>query len=312
MHLQTNTLLLLTLVSVGCTKSAPSLTAASADVQTTSSVYASRTDALTDYENNYVGSSLGSTTWSGDVENCDAGATSAEDKTMTLQRLNYFRRLVGLPDEVTLVDSLDDKAQQAALMMKANNQLNHYPDETWHCFSPAGQLAAARSNLALGATGPDAVTAYIQDAGLTSVGHRRWILFPSLTKAGTGDTDCSNALWLIGDFGNRPSLPYVAYPGNGFIPSPLVFSYWSFSVEAADYSQASVKVTGPSGESRSVSVFAQENGCGDNTLVWNMNDLNTDTLSADRSFQVNIAHVLVGGQSKDYQYTVNIVAVAGR
>ncbi|HTJ15080.1 MAG TPA: CAP domain-containing protein [Dinghuibacter sp.] len=310
MHLHLRLLAAVT-VAISCTKSTPSLSpSAPIDAQTT--VYESRDEALADYTTNYLGSSLNGVTWNGDVENCDAGTTSAEDKALTLQRLNYFRRLSGLPDGVTLVDSLNDKAQQAALMMKANNQLNHYPDPGWHCFSPMGQLAAARSNLALGVTGPDAVTAYMQDAGLTNVGHRRWVLFPSLTKAGTGDTDFSNALWLIGDFGNRPALPFVAYPGNGFIPSPLVFPYWSFSVEAADFSQATIQVTGPSGESRSVSVFTPEMGCGDNTLVWNMNDLNTDTLTADRSFRVNVSHVLVGGQPKDYQYTVSIVAVAVR
>lgn len=274
-------------------------------------VYSSRAAALADYQTSYLGSALDSTGWNGNTENCDPGTTSAADQAMVLQRVNYFRRLVGLPDNVVFVDSLNEKAQQAALMMKANNQLNHYPDETWHCFTPAGQLAAANSDIALGVSGPDAITAYIQDAGVTDAGHRRWILFPALSKAGNGDTDFSNALWLVGGFGSRPSLPFVAYPGNGYIPAPLVFSYWSFSVETGDYSQASVSVTGPSGEARSLTLLTPLNGCGDNTLVWNMNDLNTDTLTADAAFQVTVSNVRVGGQIKDYQYTVQVMAIPG-
>jgi hypothetical protein len=272
-------------------------------------VYQNRDEALADYENNYLGSEYDNVGWTGNTDNCEAGTTSQVNKDKVLQRLNYFRRLAGLPDNVVLVDSLNEKAQQAALIMKANNQLNHYPGADWHCSTPAGQDGAANSDIALGASGPAAVTLYMQDAGVTDLGHRRWILFPSLASAGSGDTDFSNAIYLIGGFGARPAMPFVAYPGNGYTPAPLVFQTWSFSVPAADFSRAAISVTGPGNVPAGITVNALPNGYGDNAVSWNMNDLQTGNLTADQSYEVSVSGVKVAGQIVNYHYTVQIMAV---
>jgi hypothetical protein len=275
-------------------------------------VYQNRDEAMADYVNNYLGSRYDSVGWTGNTDNCEAGTTSQINKDMVLLRLNYFRRLVGLPDNVVLVDSLNEKAQQAALMMKANNQLSHYPTAAWHCSSPEGQDGAANSDIALGVSGPTAVTLYMQDAGVTDLGHRRWILFPSLASAGDGDTDFSNAIYLIGGFGARPSMPFVAYPGNGYIPAPLVFQTWSFSVPTADFSQAAINVTGPGNTPASITVASLPNGYGDNAISWNMNDLQTNTITADQSYQVSITNVKVSGKAVNYHYTVQIMAITAQ
>ena len=90
---------------------------------------------------------------------CDAGTNSAAFLTAELWRINWFRAMSGIPADVTFSTSEDAEDQSAALMMSANNQLMHVGiPPAWSCFSDSGTNAAANSNLALGADGPDAIT----------------------------------------------------------------------------------------------------------------------------------------------------------
>lgn len=267
---------------------------------------ADRATALADYQTNYLGSALNNVGWTGNTDDCDAGNSSPDARNKLLQRLKYFRRLAGLPDSIVLNDSLNRKCQEAALMMESNNQLCHYPTPDWHCFTSEGQEAAAFSNLALGTSGPDVIDLYIADEGVTSLGHRRWILFPPLVEVGTGDTQHSNALWVIGNFGPPVTMPFVAYPGNGYIPAPLVFPTWSFAVSGADFSGASVRMTDSSGNTIPVSSHITAQGYGDNAIAWSPENLAPGTLTADMLINVSVSGVMVQGVSKDYQYQVHI------
>jgi uncharacterized protein YkwD len=268
---------------------------------------AGRAAAVNDYQVNYLGSSISSTGWVGDPDNCDAGTTPDATKQKVLQRLNYFRRLSGVP-AVVLDANYSAEAQEAALIMRDNNALNHYPPTTWKCVTPTGQLAAANSNLALGTGGSGAIDLYIADEGVTALGHRRWALFPALDTVGTGDTDYTNALWVIGGFGTRPSIEYSAYPGNGYIPAPLVYDVWSFSVSAADFSGATVTVTDAKGISYPVTISQTGNGYGDNTLAWTFQQ-SFSQISTDLQLNVSVSEVKVSGQTKSFQYSVYIMAL---
>ena len=268
---------------------------------------AGRSAAVSDYQTNYLGTETSSIGWTGSSENCDPGDTPDDLKQKEVRRLNYFRRLSGLP-AVTLNVTYSAKAQQAALMMKDNDALNHYPPTSWKCFTPDGQSAAANSNLTLGVAGTDAIDAYIQDAGVTTLGHRRWALFPSLTEVGTGDTDFTNALWVIGGFGTRPANPFSAYPGNGYIPLGLVYPVWSFSISAADFTGASVSVTDNTGNTYPVALSLTDNGYGDNTLGWTFQQ-NFSSNKRDLILHVTVSGVKVSGATHSYSYTVDIIAI---
>jgi uncharacterized protein YkwD len=296
----------------GCTKEqAASNPTSSATSDPSSAAFTpdsiSRSVAVTDYQTNYLGSGISSVGWTGSSENCDPGTTPDITKQKEVQRLNYFRRLCSLP-AVTLNSTYSAKAQQAALMMKDNSALNHYPPTSWKCFTPDGQTAAANSNLTLGVAGPDAIDAYISDDGVSTLGHRRWALFPSLTEVGSGDTDFTNALWVIGGFGTRPSNTFTAYPGNGYIPAPLVYTVWSFSVSAADFTGASVTVTDTAGTNYPVELSLIANGYGDNTLSWTFQqDLRGN--KSDLILNVTVSGVKVSGATQRYNYTVDILAI---
>ncbi|HYP16776.1 MAG TPA: CAP domain-containing protein, partial [Opitutus sp.] len=126
--------------------------------------------------------------WTGSYTTGAAGDTASAYKEATLLRINFFRALAGVPAAVALNPTFNGKAQQAALMMSANNTLQHTGIPTsWTFYTAQGAEAAASSNLALGLAGPDAITGYIEDSGANNatVGHRRWLLYPQTREMGT-------------------------------------------------------------------------------------------------------------------------------
>lgn len=221
----------------------------------------------------YLGDVVEDVGWSGSVIGCSPGAPTARAQAATLSRINYFRTMAGL-GPVAFDRTLSTQAQQAALMMHANDRLDHHPVPGWKCWTADGALAASRSNLALGASGPAAIDLYMDDpfAGNEAAGHRRWILYPIQRVMGSGSTSIANALSVFA-FDNswprpEPDLP-VAWPSAGYFPQELEpWGRWSLSIADADFSGAAVSVTGPTGATLPVTVHRPQWGYGDHTLVW--------------------------------------------
>ena len=145
--------------------------------------------------------------WTGSTASCTAGTLSDQAHSKVLQRINYYRRLAGLADDIVLDTVKNTKSQQAALIMSANSNLSHNPPPTWRCYTAEGAEAAGKSNLGLGFHSTNAIDGYMEDFGTnnTAVGHRRWILYSRAKVMGHGSTSNSQALWVIGDL--RPPLP---------------------------------------------------------------------------------------------------------
>ena len=128
-----------------------------------------------------------------------------------------------MPENIILNNELNEKCQEAALMMHANSSLNHYPPIEWSCYSEDGYDAASHSNLAMGTHSSSSITAYIRDngSGNYAVGHRRWILYSRASEFGTGSTSNYNALYVIASTVNAPeNLSFISYPSPSFFPSP--------------------------------------------------------------------------------------------
>ncbi|MBA4256861.1 MAG: hypothetical protein C0445_13410 [Polaromonas sp.] len=255
--------------------------------------------------------------WSGSVSACAPGDTSQAFKSAVLRRVNWFRAMAGVPAQVQLDATFNQKAQQAALVMAANNQLSHTPPANWACNNATATNAAGNANLALGRMGPESVAnGYMRDSGSNNaaVGHRRWVLYPQTRFMGTGDVDGSvkaNALWVFdGNFGTtRPAVrdEFVAWPAPGYAPYPTVYGRWSFSFPQADFSSAVVSMT-ENGRPLALRVEPLSNGAGENTLVWlpgNYTDsMNWVRPSADTSYQITVANVRVNGTPRSFSYTV--------
>jgi uncharacterized protein YkwD len=278
---------------------------------------ASRTFYLTYYQN----AAAPAHGWTGNRAACDAGTTTQAFRDAVLLRINYFRAMAGVPAEITFDATYTAKAQQAALMMSANNQLSHSPPATWSCYTADGAAAAGSSNLALGMYGWNAISGYMKDPGTGNgaVGHRRWILYPQTQRMGTGDIPSeggagSNALWVFdGRYGTtRPPTrdTFVAWPPPGYAPYQVVFPRWSFSYPSADFSQASVTMM-QGQQSVPVSLEAVTNGYGENTIAWIPNGLSSSASwpqpAADTPYEVTISNVIVSGSPRSFTYDVVVM-----
>ncbi|MCH9697692.1 MAG: CAP domain-containing protein, partial [Gammaproteobacteria bacterium] len=256
--------------------------------------------------------------WHGDVSECNAGDSSTTHQNATLRRINFFRAMTGIPSWITFSEAANTKARSAALLASANNALSHYPPASWGCYTPAAAQASASSNIALGVTGPDAITAYIEDAGQHnhSVGHRRWLLYPQTRVMGTGDIQPgsgagrnASAINVFDDqYGRiRPQTrdEFVSWPPAGYTPYQLVFPRWSFAIPHADFSQAQVAVI-HNGQRLNLTVYPPQQGYGENTLVWEMHE-QLATPGLDRTYQVLISNVLINRRiRRSFNYTVTV------
>ena len=247
--------------------------------------------------------------WTGDVGSCQAGTESKPSIEATLFAVNGMRRFAGLRP-VRFDAALNRKALEAALMMRAANANSHTPGPEWPCYTKDGAEAAGTSNLFQGESGAGAMVGYVDDLGVPSLGHRRWVLDPRGVRWGTGSTGSTNALLVAGASSRSNSAPVpaiVAWPPAGTVPWPLVFEDWSasFAARDTDLSSATVAVE-VDGESRPVTgVTDLGPGAGEGTaLAWRVG-LQPSDRAGDRRVSVKIAY----GNAKTASYVVDTVSV---
>ncbi len=149
--------------------------------------------------------------------------------------LNYIRYLAGLP-EIELTDEKNDAAQHGAVLLAANDELTHYPDQPADMsdeFYKAGAAATQSSNISYRRGGDpldalqSAVEGQMADSSGTSnmqtLGHRRWLLNPTLKNVGFGCADAvSGAVYIdVSVFdrsGSDVDYDFVAWPASGYMP----------------------------------------------------------------------------------------------
>lgn len=273
------------------------------------------------FQTNYVAVDSAAHNWNGDQATCNAGTTTTEFQSSIALRINYYRAMAGVPADITFNADYTAKAQQAALMMSANDDLSHTPPADWRCYSADGAAAAGSSNLALGTFGPAAIDAYMEDygEGNNAVGHRRWILYPQTQFMGVGDIpttngySAANALWVFDDNlqAPRPATreAFVAWPPPGYVPYQVLYPQWSFAYADADFTNATVTMS-HNGTTIAVTLAPVENGYGENTLVWTPSlaaaAQEGDQPIADTAYEIIINNVQIGEELRTFRYTVTI------
>ena len=265
--------------------------------------------------------------WTGSIAGCNPGATNVLHQLAVIDRINYFRALAGLPPVSLLQGTATTQVQAAALMMAAQGGLSHAPPPSWSCYSTDGAAGAGISNLALGFTGVQAIDGYIDDFGSSNaaVGHRRWLLFPPRAAMATGDVPPtnqslpragSNALYVFGPQGPRPATPYgVAWPPAGWVPYqnlPVNSNRWSLSYPGADFANATVTMSGPTGPVP-LDVLPIATGYGDNTIVFSPFGFDYGKPATDATYLVTVSGIGGANVPSSIQYPVTVIdpAVAG-
>jgi hypothetical protein len=274
-----------------------------------------RKTSLSFFAQVYLASEGVDAAWTGNHATCDPGETSAAFREAVALHINYFRAMAGVPAVVQLSSEYNRKAQQAALMMSANEKLSHSPSTDWLCYTAEGAQAAGRSNLCLGRYGPAAITGYMYDPGdgNYAVGHRRWILYPQTQWMGSGDIPPvddhrpANALWVFDEhmWEPRPETreEFVAWPPPGYVPYQVVFPRWSLAYAGADFSQATVTMRS-AGHGIPVTVRPVVNGYGENTLVWEPELPTGSPPQGDTAYDVTVSQVQTSGGQRTFSYQV--------
>jgi hypothetical protein len=285
---------------------------------------ASREETRDFYNGVYAASENVPMNSSADTLDCVAGTNSDDFQEATLRRINWFRAMAGIPPVIfTETNSAAD--QSAALMMSANGQLliDDIPP-TWSCFDPAGTNAAHHSNLLFGQTGPDAIKAYMWEAGATNtpVGHRRWMLYPQTQTMAAGDVPfdngfpSANATWVVDTNygGPRPptTWPFVAWPPPGYAPYPIVYPRWSFALSNADFTNVVVTMRS-NGMPLDLVVEANESGFGEHAVAWypsSLDPIKTTTVfpfsGEDTTYDISIGNIGTTNGPVTISYAVTV------
>ena len=272
-----------------------------------------RSEVLKFYKSNYRQPMSVKNGWTGNTKSCIAGTNSKEYTDATLKTLNFFRAMLGVPADITFKQEFNDKALKSALIMDANFNLSHNPPTSWKCYSEEGKQGAANSNIAVGTSGPSAISLYMWDPGSGNyfVGHRRWIMSPSEYIMGSGSTDKGDSLWVFGEFRKEKNTKeYVSWPNSGFtLPE---FGYrnnyrWSFTAHYAQVKDANIVIK-KDGKSMQVNKEKYAGGYGEgDTIVWTLPELSSKKIEKDETFYVEIQGIKKEGQSLTHKYTVTFI-----
>ena len=277
-----------------------------------------RADVVALYNNSYLPGNAAVLAWTGSLTGCVVGATNLDHQQAVITRVNYYRALVDLPGVTLEGGAIVPQVQATALMMTANNQLSHTPPPTWLCYSADGATGASVSNIAIGKNGVAAIDLYMDDpgAGNEFVGHRRWVLHPPRASMATGDTTGNaanrpaNALHVFGPTITRPATPNgVAWPPAGYVPYqtlPALSNRWSLSYPGANFSNATVTMSGPAG---AIAVTREPlmDGFGDNTIVFLPTGMSYAKPAADTTYAISVSNIAGAGVPPNIQYTVTVI-----
>lgn len=268
----------------------------------------SRSTINSAYWRMYAASEPVPTGFTGNVDSCNAGSSSAASHRATRLAINFVRRLGGL-SPIQLGSRLNYRSQKTSLLMSANGALSHNPPSSWRCWNRTAASNAARSDLALAypnITSGGVVSLYMDDRGDSNVavGHRRWLMNPFATWMGSGSTDTANAITVVGPTSPyRPNPSYVSWPTRGYFPNTLEpEGRWSLSAgdRRTQFGRATVRVyqmvSGAIPVQLSVHKLPIENGYAQPTIAWDM----PETIDKTARYKVVVTGIRKAGSTRTY------------
>ena len=269
-----------------------------------------------------------------DLNACQAGRPSEAERQLFINTLNEIRALHNLP-KVRYDQAYEDQMMQASMLLAVNEKTSHYPDRTWRCFSDIGYQGTSTSNLnfvqayqPLASYGADShVINWLIEKNSVSIGHRRHLLSPFLSKTAYGEvsnTEAKSVATILGaamkvvyPYASQTlsttmpkgviAYPYHAYPKKFFAKTePLSLSILvnpqnTYANNTVDFSQAKLTVTRRDNQqSQTISNIQYDNisyGLVANNLQFHFSAMEYNVI-----YDVNVQNVLVDGKAEDYTY----------
>ena len=169
------------------------------------------------------------------IKSRDAPNGIDRDQQKTVNQLNMYRYLCGVPDDVEADPKMVEQATDAAEACKKHGGLSHSLGHSTNL-----------CNLAAGGGMFASVKQYINDGGSNNRkarGHRRWCLNPPMGKTGFGEADRYSGMISMDSSGGKKPRDSWAYPGKGFFPKEYLHgNAWSLYLTERAPSTADIKV----------------------------------------------------------------------
>lgn len=185
------------------------------------------------------------------------GILSDETLENALNTVNFIRYMTGLSD-VKLNDEYNELTQKASLVMSLNRSISHTPvqpeglrDEIYK----DGYKGASSSNISSGRKNlyDTIVHGWMADvsssSNVSTVGHRRWILNPSMQETGFGSVGTYYSMYSFDNFSGQAPQTGVVWPSEDMPVEFFGTNYpWSFSPNDRIYGNVTVTLTKSTGE----------------------------------------------------------------
>ena len=182
----------------------------------------------------------------------NSGKISKETYDICLKYLNSLRFAAGLSFDIGLTDEYNKLAQDASLLCQVNNKLAHTgqpkPKNMDKKLYNSGAKGCATSNLGMGHINLfDSLKGWVSDAderNFDRVGHRRWVLNPTMKNTGLGKVKSFSAMYSFDTNAKENYVKNVAWPSQHM---PIEFfgnNYpWSLSTDVNLDKKVTVTIT---------------------------------------------------------------------
>jgi hypothetical protein len=176
-----------------------------------------------------------------DTKPFKAGRMADESQQSALKYVQLYRYLSGVPaTNMTIDPQYADAAQHGAVLLAHIGHLEHTParpEDMDDAFYKAGYAGTSQSDLSEGRDNLfDSINDFMWDSdpsNVKAVGHRQWILMPTMQKTAFGFCGRFSVLYAFDSTRrNDWNWSYIAYPGPGFYPHEMLHDQtaWSVSV----------------------------------------------------------------------------------
>ncbi|MBQ8110243.1 MAG: Ig-like domain-containing protein [Clostridia bacterium] len=150
------------------------------------------------------------------------GRLSYVNQQSALNMVNQVRFIAGLNADVGLMPEQEDAMAATSLVLRLNGGLSHYPvrpaalaDPGYDGLYQLGYTGAGHSNIAMGYTTTSSILAYMSDSddsNIATVGHRRWIINPQMSRTVFGANGRFSAMYAhdVAGSGNQTKVAWPA------------------------------------------------------------------------------------------------------
>lgn len=233
------------------------------------------------------------------ADECDWGELHTEAQGDAIRRLDLFRWLVGLDPVTTKPDYIEVTQACATTLAAEGAGLTHNIPSTFACYTSEAATGASSSNIAYGVSNPAAtVDLYVGDRGVTSLGHRRWCLNPSMAATGFGQRGRYSCMYSF-DRSHSSSVEHVFYPSAGIFPRSALMGVWSAGSRSFNFGsspQVTIRKVSDGSSVQVDNVQKLRSGYAIDTISWAVPDA-----QADVKYEITISN---GSNTLSYETTL--------